>query len=287
MPEVKRCAKCGESKPTSEFGKHKGRRDGFFPYCRECKRATDRADHAKHKTTRNANSRRYYQENANALRLAAQRRYRDDPDATLRRVLAWQADNAEKVKRYKAKWVKDNLSGAVRENVRRRYARRKGAFTIRFTTEQLAAKVAYWGHRCWMCGEPFQAIDHVKPLVAGGPHILANLRPICTSCNSRKRATWPLPKGAPVAHSPSKRYENGVLVERAIDTNAPGDPNESEGTTAKPYKTPVPTTRSAEERDTVRQQQDAEAEEKAVQEAENKAVASAETKKPRKRAAKK
>lgn len=38
--------------------------------------------------------------------------------------------------------------------------------------------------------------DHVKPLAKGGPHILANIRPACVSCNSRKHATWAGPKAA-------------------------------------------------------------------------------------------
>ncbi len=66
-----------------------------------------------------------------------------------------------------------------------------------------------------------------------------------------------------MANSPSQVWENGVLMERAIATDAPGDPNESEGTTSKPYKTPVPTTQSVEER---------EAGTKMVVAAENKAV---------------
>lgn len=50
---------------------------------------------------------------------------------------------------------------------------------VPFTQEQLMAKVAYWGGRCWLCGEPWTDIDHVKPIAAGGGHMLANLRPIC------------------------------------------------------------------------------------------------------------
>lgn len=53
----------------------------------------------------------------------------------------------------------------------------------------LAAKVAYWGDRCWMCHEPWNSLDHVKPLAAGGPHCLANLRPACMRCNRRKNAS--------------------------------------------------------------------------------------------------
>jgi 5-methylcytosine-specific restriction endonuclease McrA len=49
----------------------------------------------------------------------------------------------------------------------------------------------YFGHRCWVCRAVATQIDHVKPLSQGGPHILANLRPICARCNQRKGARWP------------------------------------------------------------------------------------------------
>lgn len=44
--------------------------------------------------------------------------------------------------------------------------------------------------KCWLCGKEASTIDHVKPLSKGGLHILANLRPACLSCNSRKRNRW-------------------------------------------------------------------------------------------------
>jgi hypothetical protein len=50
---------------------------------------------------------------------------------------------------------------------------------------------AMYGNRCWMCGEPATATDHVKPLIKGGSNWPANLRPVCKPCNSHKSATWP------------------------------------------------------------------------------------------------
>lgn len=58
------------------------------------------------------------------------------------------------------------------------------------TIEQILARVAYFGERCWICGAPWEHLDHVKPVTAGGPDLLANLRPACSSCNSTKRTTW-------------------------------------------------------------------------------------------------
>lgn len=63
---------------------------------------------------------------------------------------------------------------------------------MRFDFDLLEQKLAYWGDRCWLCGEPGpDTWDHVKPLKKGGPHMLANLRPAHRSCNSKRSAKWP------------------------------------------------------------------------------------------------
>lgn len=109
--------------------------------------------------------------------------YRRDPARALARSRAWRAANPDRVR------LMDKT---------KRHARR-AARSVPFTASQLAAKLAYWGERCWMCRGAAGAVDHVKPLSRGGWHMLANLRPICTSCNSRKRNRWPFPV-SPVAH---------------------------------------------------------------------------------------
>jgi 5-methylcytosine-specific restriction endonuclease McrA len=110
---------------------------------------------------------------------AASRRWRaQNPDRQLAASRRWREENPEK----------------LREAGRRNRARRALAPVVRFTTEELAAKVAYWGDRCWICGTPeWEHIDHVKPVSRQGWHALANLRPICRSCNSRKQDRWPFP----------------------------------------------------------------------------------------------
>jgi hypothetical protein len=75
------------------------------------------------------------------------------------------------------------------------YRRRAGvrARTVPFTSAEQAQRWAMWGGRCWVCGiADATEEDHVKPVSAGGWHALSNLRPICTTCNARKQATWPL-----------------------------------------------------------------------------------------------
>lgn len=81
----------------------------------------------------------------------------------------------------------------TREIVRRRdAAKREGVRLYRVTAEQIEAKIAYWGGRCWACGAPWEHLDHVKPLARGGAHMLANLRPMCARHNRAKSDLWPL-----------------------------------------------------------------------------------------------
>jgi len=77
---------------------------------------------------------------------------------------------------------------------RRTQARRKqriqdaGGHT---TQGQLEARLQFYGHRCWLCGDPWQEWDHVIPVSRGGTDWPANLRPACGPCNRRKHASLP------------------------------------------------------------------------------------------------
>jgi len=103
----------------------------------------------------------------------------------------YQARAERKAKR--AEWASANRE-LMRSYLRRasaaRRAAQKGAGAVPFTTSELAARMAFFGNRCWMCLGPFEHVDHVKPLAAGGPHLLANLRPACARCNQSKSGRW-------------------------------------------------------------------------------------------------
>lgn len=101
----------------------------------------------------------------------------------------WNSANKEKRRGYERRWREANRD-LVTEYSRRRRARLRDASIVPFSREQLNARMAYWGFRCWMCGGPFESVDHVKPLAKGGAHILANLRPACQPCNLEKSDRW-------------------------------------------------------------------------------------------------
>lgn len=109
----------------------------------------------------------------------------------------------------KERGTRNGLSGTCKNCARGYYEKNKdsyrlrrygyqaaaGGIVIRFTAAEKASRFALWGGRCWMCGiEAATQEDHVKPISKGGSHCLANLRPICHSCNSSKGGRWPLRK---------------------------------------------------------------------------------------------
>jgi 5-methylcytosine-specific restriction endonuclease McrA len=58
------------------------------------------------------------------------------------------------------------------------------------SSEQLSARIDFYGNRCYLCGTQADEIDHVIPVARGGSNWPANLRPICKSCNSSKKDRW-------------------------------------------------------------------------------------------------
>jgi 5-methylcytosine-specific restriction endonuclease McrA len=118
----------------------------------------------------------------------------------------WVARNKDKHQAYRRKHVAANIEhyrerqrgwradhkDRMRAHVERWRARRKGAPGYTYTTPDLLfSRWAMYGNRCYVCGKPAQATDHIIPLSEGGTHYPANLRPICGSCNSKKKNIWP------------------------------------------------------------------------------------------------
>jgi 5-methylcytosine-specific restriction endonuclease McrA len=133
--------------------------------------------------------RRYRDANRQKGRDYAKAYYWRNRDREHERMRRWRAANLDKHAQYSRNWRAANPD-KERELGRRREARKRQALSIPFNVGQLAARMAYWGNRCWMCGGEAGTVDHVIPLAAGGPHCLSNLRPACRSCNSSKGNRW-------------------------------------------------------------------------------------------------
>ena len=157
--------------------------------------------------------RRYHHVNREACIERSKRRYNANREAATEYSRSYQAKNREAVREYKRRYVIKN-SEAVAERLRqwrldnpdrdrengirathRRRARKNAVQTVPFTQEQLEQRFAYYGWRCYLrlesCTGGAEHVEHVKPISKGGAHMLANLRPACGPCNSRKGTKWP------------------------------------------------------------------------------------------------
>ena len=195
------CAKCGHEGAISDFYKFDNGR--YDIYCKTCSRERAKTWNKKNPERHNELSKEYYlrhrlavliykkshrQKNILVERASDKRFYQ----AHRNKIIEWQKQYRrtnrallkEKFKNYR-KRKPDIMKGIAQ----RRYGRERGApGTV--TIQGIEARLAYWGYRCWVCGQPYEAIDHVKPLSRGGAQWPANLRPIFRSCNSRKNDKW-------------------------------------------------------------------------------------------------
>lgn len=191
--DERQCTRCGEVKPLTAFHKQASLPGGYKRYCKACCKEINAAHYAAMPVeARRSRARAYYAAHKDAVKARARATYVADKATWKRRVTAWNRAHQQQRLVYN-KRTRDRNPEVHREVWRRRHARKKQTAVARITPAQIAAKCAYWGNRCWICGGPQEAIDHVKPLNKGGAHVLANLRPICRACNTRKRDRWPYP----------------------------------------------------------------------------------------------
>lgn len=208
MENHKRCSRCGETLAHTEFYQ---RRDGTpFQPCKRCTRERVKADRLANPEKVKARKLAYCEANREREAERAKRWAADHPDQVKANKARYYARRRDDLIAYTREWrrrfpeqsaVAIKRARAKRADYYRAYwrlaaalrsARKRSAFTLPIMPQQIRDKVRYWGERCWICGGAYEALDHFKPLAKGGPHVLANLRPICRPCNSRKLDHWPI-----------------------------------------------------------------------------------------------
>lgn len=201
---MKKCSKCGEVKPVSEFNKRPSGRDGLRRECKTCLAAYKRKHYLENWQTIRAKHKVYYAEHREAV-LATTKAYKERHRekylaygaayrATRKHTQRaygkiYRADNKKKIQAFLREWHRANPEKGRTAKLRRR-ALERGA-SGHATGEQIRARWDYYGGRCYICGTEAEATDHVKPLAMNGAGWPCNLRPICKACNSAKGAMWP------------------------------------------------------------------------------------------------
>lgn len=120
-------------------------------------------------------------------------RFHANPEKMYLKGVKYRAHNKEKRRQTEQSWRERNRTKA--SAIYHRYRSRKISAPGHDYTkaEHIEGRWKVFDGKCWICNKTAEANDHVKPLDAGGSHYPANLRPICISCNSRKKNRWPIP----------------------------------------------------------------------------------------------
>jgi len=98
----------------------------------------------------------------------------------------WREANPEKLRELVRKWFARHPMKAAEYKNRRRA--RKAGNGGSYTVEELQALYAYYDYQCIGPG-PHKGpltVDHVIPILLGGPNVIENIQPLCQPCNSRK-----------------------------------------------------------------------------------------------------
>lgn len=188
----KRCPKCGQTKPTSDFGKNKQTSNGLACNCKACHNLRGKVYYQAHqaqvieRTSKNnkANRARCYQ-----AKVRWQNRHREEHLAsTKERVQRWREQNRDKDRAASLRWSKAHPD-AVRAISHKGRTRRFKADGF-FTKEEWQAVKQAQGYRCLHCGkqepEIKLTVDHIIPLSKGGTGYISNVQGLCRSCNSVK-----------------------------------------------------------------------------------------------------
>lgn len=184
--EMRKCKTCGQEKllTVENFRFYVRGNSRYFDHqCKKCG---------------NANTAKWWRENAEAARAKDRQEYRADLQKSRARSLGKYYRNIE-VNREKGKLSKRRWRAAntleSRERVREYKARRRGAQTEPIRRKDIDALHDKQRGRCAICMRKLNGkwhVDHIIPLKKGGAHELKNLQLACAVCNIQKRDSHPI-----------------------------------------------------------------------------------------------
>ena len=104
----KRCSKCKEVKPITEFTKDINRRDGYYPQCKQCRAEYSRNKYLIHKERILLQSKEYYDNNKKSTSDRHKRWYIDNKESVTISHKKYYAENKETILLQDKEYYKDN-----------------------------------------------------------------------------------------------------------------------------------------------------------------------------------
>ena len=166
--KTKRCSKCGQIKPISEFYKKKSSKDGLYSCCKQC-----------HKSMKA----QYYQSNKDAILKKIAEYYQAHKEA----IQKYQAEYRDPQKNPR-RWAKSIVS-AYRQMDRQRGFDDSQTITAEWFLDNIAYKP------CAHCGVQRIGLVGCNRLDNTKGHTIDNVEPCCLSCNCKENVRDQLERG--------------------------------------------------------------------------------------------
>lgn len=205
VPHLKRCTKCGDDKPLSDYYTDKRYADGWYPWCTECRRAYRKA--------RNADPIKRAHDSARMLAWVKttpseqERRKRYDrerwqnPEVRQRKTAFDKKRMQDPIKRARKTkmhrlWHHRRFRADPEYRAQHRWRKRQETHLRRVQKQENGGKITrkqwrelcrQFNHRCASCSRKTKlTMDHIVPLSKGGAHSIENIQPLCMTCNQKK-----------------------------------------------------------------------------------------------------
>ena len=206
---MKKCSKCGETKPLDEFHKDKNMPDGLKYACKSCVAGYNRTLHEKmgrgvpmskhcHLCNETKISSEFYKKKSSidglqtcckiCTRNQNRRNYHSNIEQSRKRVREQSRktysteEGRDRLRKNAKRWVKSNP-----EKVKAIKHNRRAESVGRLDPEKWKSRLDYYGGRCVYCRTDKNiTIEHRIPISRGGTNLASNLVPACSTCNCRK-----------------------------------------------------------------------------------------------------
>lgn len=175
---LKKCTKCNEEKPITEFHKHIHHNDGYRTHCKKCCSLYSKNVDDDVKKKRLAYAKAWNA--ANKERYAANNK-------------AWLEANKERKSATNKAWYKANPERIATKERNRRSRQRNapGQHTVMDISDLFKLQKS----KCAVCNKSIKKgyhVDHVVALVNGGSNDKCNLQLLCAKCNLSKSDKDPI-----------------------------------------------------------------------------------------------
>jgi hypothetical protein len=190
---MKTCKKCGETKPHSEYHRHKRFKDGMHANCGACRNAENAAYRAINPEKSKQSSKKYRDSNKSKMIEIRTAYAKNNPEKVRESKRLYALKNKEELKeKAKAKRLENpERHRRAKQNRRARERAAVGKISAGLINKLLGLQRG----RCACCklslGDDYH-VDHIMPLALGGTNTDDNIQLLRAQCNRQKNAKHPI-----------------------------------------------------------------------------------------------